>query len=47
MKSGFIPVGVTLYLSLEIALSNLINEFAFIVAVIPFGLVYLVFVKRK
>lgn len=47
MKSGFIPIGITLYLSLEIALSNLINEFAFIVAVIPFALVYLVFVKRK
>lgn len=47
MKSGFIPIGITLYLSLEIALSNLIGEIAFVVAAIPFALVYLVFVKRK
>ena len=47
MKSGFIPIGITLYLSLEIALSNLISEIAFVVAAIPFALVYVVFVKRK
>jgi hypothetical protein len=44
---GFVPIGLTLYLSLEVAMSLLIGELAFIVAAIPFVFVYILFKKRK
>lgn len=47
MIFGFIPTGITLYLCLEIALSSLIREFAFVLAAIPFIFVYVLFIKRK
>jgi Family of unknown function (DUF6328) len=47
MIFGFVPMGVTLYLCLELSLSSLLSEFAFILAAIPFLLVYILFPKRK
>jgi len=48
MMFGLIPAGVTLYLSLEIALSFTVGrEIAFGLAAIPFLLVYILFKKRK
>jgi Family of unknown function (DUF6328) len=48
MIFGLIPVGLTLYLALEIALSFTVSrEIAFGLAAIPFLLVYLLFKKRK
>jgi hypothetical protein len=47
MMFGFVPTGITLYLSLELALSSLIHEYAYIFAGIPFILVYLLFRMRK
>jgi hypothetical protein len=45
---GLIPAGFTLYLGLELALSSLIERFtAFILAAIPFLLVYIFFKMRK
>jgi Family of unknown function (DUF6328) len=48
MIFGLIPAGVTLYLALEIALSFTVGrEVSFVLAAIPFLLVYLLFKKRK
>lgn len=44
---GLVPMGVTLYLGLAIALSSLLDEFAFIPAVFPFVIVYALFRLRK
>lgn len=48
MMFGLIPAGVTLYLALEIALSFTVGQvIAFVLAAIPFILVYCLFRKRK
>jgi uncharacterized protein DUF6328 len=47
MLFGFIPTGITLYLSLEIALSSFIGIWAFALSALPFILVYVLFLKRK
>ena len=47
MIFGFIPTGVTLYLCLVLSLSSIISEVAFLLAAIPFVLVYVLFLKRK
>lgn len=44
---GMIPAGITLYLGLEIALSTVFSEFAFLVSSAPFVLVYILFRMRK
>lgn len=44
---GLVPMGITLYLGLAIALSSLLDEFAFIPAAFPFAIVYALFRKRK
>lgn len=44
---GMVPAGITLYLGLEIALSSLLGDFAFIPAAFPFIIVYVLFRKRK
>jgi hypothetical protein len=44
---GLIPAGITLYLGLEIALSSMLSTFAFIVATVPFIMVYIFFRMRK
>jgi Family of unknown function (DUF6328) len=47
MLFGFIPTGLTMYLSLAIALSSFIGYFAFGVALLPFLLVYGLYLKRR
>jgi hypothetical protein len=45
---GLIPAGITLFLGLELALSSILDRFpAFLLAAIPFVLVYLLFRLRK
>lgn len=44
---GLVPMGITLYLGLAIALSSLLSEYAFIPAAFPFVIVYVLFRKRK
>ena len=45
---GLIPAGITLFLGLELALSSILDRFpAFILAAIPFVLVYILFRMRK
>ncbi len=44
---GLVPMGITLYLGLAIALSSLLGEFAFIPAAFPFVIVYALFRMRK
>lgn len=44
---GLVPSGITIYLGLEIALSSVFSEFAFVVATAPFILVYIFFRMRK
>lgn len=44
---GFVPTAVTLYLSLELAMSFVAGDLAFALAIIPFALVYFLFLKRK
>ena len=44
---GLIPTGVTLYLGIVLAFSPIIGAFAFIVAVMPFVLVYFLYKMRK
>ncbi len=45
---GLIPASVTLFLGLELALSSILDRFpAFILAAIPFVLVYILFRMRK
>lgn len=44
---GLVPMGITLYLGLAIALSSLLGEFAFIPAAFPFAIVYALFRLRK
>lgn len=47
MMFGFVPLGLTLYLSLEVAISLLTGAFAFLIAAVPFVFVYVLFQKRK
>ena len=48
MMFGLIPAGITLYLALEIALSFTVGQvIAFVLAALPFILVYCLFRKRK
>ena len=42
-----VPGGITLYLGLAIALSAILDEFAFIPAAFPFAIVYVLFRMRK
>jgi hypothetical protein len=45
---GLIPAAITLFLGLELALSSILDRFpAFILAAIPFVLVYILFRMRK
>jgi hypothetical protein len=45
---GLIPAGITLFLGLELALSSLLDRFpAFMLAAIPFVVVYILFRMRK
>jgi Family of unknown function (DUF6328) len=45
---GLIPAGITLFLGLELALSSILDRFpAFILAAVPFVLVYMLFRMRK
>lgn len=44
---GFVPIGATLYLSLEVAISLLVGDLAFMIAAIPFVFVYILFLNRK
>ena len=45
---GLIPAGITLFLGLELALSSLLDRFpAFMLAAIPFAIVYILFRMRK
>jgi hypothetical protein len=45
---GLIPAGITLFLGLELALSSILDRFpAFILAAIPFALIYILFRMRK
>jgi hypothetical protein len=45
---GLIPAGITLFLGLELALSSIIDRFhAFMLAAIPFAIVYILFRMRK
>jgi hypothetical protein len=45
---GLIPAGITLFLGLELALSSILDRFpAFILAAVPFVLVYILFRMRK
>lgn len=44
---GLVPMGITLYLGLVIALSSLLGEFAFVPAAFPFVIVYALFRMRK
>jgi hypothetical protein len=44
---GLVPMGITLYLGLAIALLSLLGEFAFIPATFPFAIVYALFRMRK
>jgi hypothetical protein len=43
-----IPAGITLFLGLELALSSIVDRFpAFLLAAIPFAVVYILFRIRK
>jgi hypothetical protein len=44
---GLVPTGITLYLGLELSLSFFFGYFAFVVAALPFLVVYILFRKRK
>jgi hypothetical protein len=45
---GLIPAGITLFLGLELALSSILDRFpAFLLAAIPFAVVYILFRIRK
>ena len=44
---GLVPTGITLYLGLELSLSFFFGYFAFVVAALPFIVVYILFIKRK
>ena len=44
---GLVPTGITLYLGLELSLSFFFGYFAFVVASVPFIVVYILFNKRK
>ena len=47
MLFGFIPMGLTLYLCLEVATYSLIGGYSFIFATLPFILIYILFLKRR
>lgn len=47
MLFGFVPTAVTLYLCLELALASLTGWFGFLLAALPFALVYALFKMRK
>ncbi len=44
---GMIPTMITLYFSLELAVSSVAKEFGFLIAAIPFIFIYVLFRKRK
>jgi uncharacterized membrane protein len=47
MLFGFLPTGVSLYLGMVLAFSQVINDSAYVVAVVPFLLVLVLFQLRK
>ena len=44
---GFLPTGMSLYLGMVLAFSQIINDYAFLVAILPFGLVFVLYQMRK
>ena len=44
---GFFPTGMSLYLGMVLAFSQTINDYAFLVAIVPFLLVLVLFQMRK
>ena len=44
---GFFPTGMSLYLGMVLAFSQIINDYAFLVAIVPFLLVLVLFQMRK
>ncbi len=44
---GFLPTGMSLYLGMVLAFSQIINDYAFFVAILPFGLVFVLYQMRK
>jgi hypothetical protein len=44
---GFLPTGISLYLGMVLAFSQIINDYAYLVAVVPFLLVLVLFQMRK
>ena len=47
MLFGFLPTGISLYLGMVLAFSQIINDYAYLVAVVPFLLVLVLFQMRK
>ena len=47
MVFGFLPTGISLYLGMVLAFSQIINDYAYLVAVVPFLLVLVLFQMRK
>jgi hypothetical protein len=47
MLFGFLPTGVSLYLGMVLAFSQIINDYAYLVAIVPFLLVLVLFQLRK
>jgi hypothetical protein len=44
---GFLPTGMSLYLGMVLAFSQIINDYAFFVATLPFILVFVLYQMRK
>jgi hypothetical protein len=44
---GFLPTGMSLYLGMVLAFSQIISDYAFFVAILPFGLVFVLYQMRK
>ena len=44
---AFLPTGMSLYLGMVLAFSQIINDYAFFVAILPFGLVFVLYQMRK
>jgi hypothetical protein len=47
MLYGFVPTGLTLYMSLAIALSSFLGYASLAIGLVPFVLVYLLYLKSK
>src|SRR4249920_1863514 len=47
MLFGFLPTGVSLYLGMVLAFSQIINDYAYLIAILPFGLVFVLYQLRK